>query len=174
MPAPRARAALAAFTVGLVGTLSAARGQPVTQSDAAPLDPNGKPAALLLGKGPAFAVWYDERWHIAATGFKGKKVRTVFTGSVRADKGKVAGTFEKLGKGKDAKTDFVSPHKDAGGFDFRFTVGGDLDAAEFSAPDATKVTFDVFLNGQPAPEAVLIGRQSKHPAAIPFTLPAKP
>lgn len=175
MIAFRARAVTTAFLAGLLGTvlLGSARGQSPGSPVPAP-DPTGKPKRFDAGKGPAVAVWYDTHWHLALTTNK-KSKGDLFTGSVRADKGLVVGVFDKLEKGKDGKVDWIFPHKDGGGFDFRFTNFGFIDKTQFRAsPGATSLTFNLQVNGQPAPQLVLIGKEGKHPEKVPFSLPAFP
>jgi hypothetical protein len=177
MLVPRARSVLVPFLVGLAGPLvTHADGQPGSPPAAVvSLDPTGKPAAFQAGKQPMVAVWYDDRWHVAVTNKGGKKAKgEVFTGSVRADKGLVVGQFKELEKHKDGRADWILPHRDGGGFDFHFTTFGFVDKAGFTAPDATRLTFDVQLNGKPAPQVVFVGAAGKHPDVVPFTLPAKP
>lgn len=175
--ATRFRAVVAAFGVGLFGTLvlGPARGQDAGSTGSRPApDPRERPKAFEAGKGPAVAVWYDTHWHFALTTNK-KSKGDLFTGSVRADKGQIIGVFDKLEKGKDGKVDWIFPHKDGGGFDFRFTNFGFIDKTQFKAsPGATTITFDVKVNGQPAPQLVLIGKAGKHPEKVPFSLPAFP
>jgi hypothetical protein len=177
MNATRIRAVVAAFTIGFLGTLvlgsAHAQSPGSTGSTPAP-DPIGRPKRFDAGKGPAVAVWHDGNWHLALTTNK-KSKGDVFTGSVRADKGQVIGVFDKLEKGKGGLVDWIFPHKDGGGFDFRFTNTGAIDKTQFQAgTTATTLTFNVMLNGQPAPQIVLIGKSGKHPEKVPFTLPARP
>ncbi len=174
MNAPRVRSAVAAFSVGLLGTLvlGPVRGQSPGTSPAP--DPNGRPKVFQEGKGPAVAVWYDDGWHLALTTYK-KSKGDLFTGSVRVDKGLLIGEFDKLEKRKDGKVDWIFPHKDGGGFDFRFTNFGFLDKTRFKAgPGASTMTFDVKVNGQAAPQLVFVGKGGMHPEKVPFTLPAFP
>jgi hypothetical protein len=176
MPASRLRSALAAFVVGLTGTvLGPVSGQTSSSPGTSPApDPMGRPKQFEAGKGAMVAIWYDKHWHLALTTSK-KSKGDLFTGSVRADKGQIIGTFDKLEKGKDGKVDWIFPHKDGGGFDFRFTNFGFVDKTQFKAgPDATSLTFNVKVNGQAAPQLVLIGKAGKNPDKIPFSLPANP
>lgn len=172
MTAARRRLALAAFLAGLAGPALA----PVAAQPAAveALSPFGKPKAFKVGKQAAIALWYDDYWHFNIT--TNKKSKDTFTGSVRADKGKLIGVFDALDKGNKAvASDLLVPHKDGGGFDYRFTNGGGIDALRFkAAPEATTLTVTVMLNGQPAPQVVLVGRDGKHPEKVPFALPAQP
>jgi hypothetical protein len=177
MTAARLRAVAAAFTVGLLGTLvlGSAHAQSPSSTDSTPApNPRDRPKAFVSGKGPTVAVWYDTNWHFELTTNR-KSKGDVFTGSVRADKGQIIGVFDKLEKGKDGKVDWIFPHKDGGGFDFRFTNFGLIDKTQFKAgPGATTITFDVKVNGQPAPQLVLIGKTGTHPEKVPFSLPAFP
>ncbi|HYH65020.1 MAG TPA: hypothetical protein VD866_10030 [Urbifossiella sp.] len=168
------RAVVAAFAVGLLGVvlLGPVHGQSPGTTPAP--DPVGRPKVFQEGKGPAVAVWHDGNWCLALTTNK-KNKGDVFTGSVRADKGPLLGVFDKLDKGKDGKGDWIFPHKDGGGFDFRFANFGGIDRTQFKAsPGATNITFNVQVNGQPAPQFVLIGKAGKHPEKVPFSLPAFP
>jgi hypothetical protein len=169
MPSPRA--VLVAFLFGLLGTLAAP--QVGLTRDDQPLNPVGRPKAFDAGKQPMVAVWFDKTWHLAVTTKKGNK--DLFTGSVRADKGQVIGVFDKLEKGKGALVDWIIPHKDGSGFDFRFTNTGFIDKTQFkTSPEATTLTVNVQLNGAPAPVRVFVGKAGKHPGSVPFTLPANP
>jgi hypothetical protein len=177
MTAHRLRAALAAFVAGLSVTLSTplagqSPGSPGTPAPAP--DPVGRPKQFEAGKGAMVAVWHDDHWHLALT--TGKKSKgDLFTGSVRADKGLIVGAFDKLEKDKKGvKVDWIFPHKDGGGFDFRFTNFGFVDKTQFAAPTATTLTFNVQLNGQSAPQIVFVGKAGKHPEKVPFSLPANP
>ena len=177
MNASHVRGVAVAFTVGVLGTLvlGAAHAQPPGSTGSAPApDPNGRPKAFDAGKGPAVAVWFDTHWHLALTTNK-KSKGDLFTGSVRADKGLVIGVFDKLEKGTGPLVDWIIPHKDGGGFDFRFTNTGFIDKTQFkTGSGATSLTFNVQVNGQPAPQLVLIGKGGKHPEKVPFSLPAVP
>jgi hypothetical protein len=176
MPAARLRAVLAAFLVGLTGSvLAPVCGQTSSSPGTTPApDPAGRPKQFEAGKGAMVAVWYDDHWHFALTTSK-KSKGDLFTGSVRADKGLIVGTFDKLEKRKDGKVDWIFPHKDGGGFDFRFTNFGFVDKTEFKAgPGASTITFNVQVNGQLAPQLVFIGKAGKHPEKVPFSLPANP
>jgi hypothetical protein len=178
MSAPRLRAVFAAFLAGFTGTVFL--GAAVSQTPGSPgtptstLEPIGRPKGFEAGKGPTVAIWHDGHWHLALTTNK-KSKGDLFTGSVRADKGLLIGVFDKLEKGKGALVDWIIPHKDGGGFDFRFTNAGFIDKTQFKAsPGATSLTFNVVVNGQPAPQLVLIGKAGKHPEKVPFSLPAFP
>ncbi len=175
MTASRVRAAILAFVVGFAVALGPVSGQ-TTSSPGSPtptLDPIGRPKQFEAGKETMVAVWYDGQWHFSLTTNK-KGKGDLFTGSVRADKGQVIGVFDKLEKGKDGKVDWIFPHKDGGGFDFRFTNFGFVDKTQFKAAGATTLTFNVQLNGQPASQIVRVGKAGKHPEKVPFTLPANP
>ena len=176
MPTSRLRSVVAAFLVGLAGTVLAPVSGQTSSSPGSPTpapDPMGRPKQFEAGKGAMVAVWFDGSWHLALTTSK-KSKGDLFTGSVRADKGQVIGVFDKLEKGKDGKVDWIFPHKDGGGFDFRFTNFGFVDKTQFKAPGATSLTFNVAVNGQAAPQLVRIGKAGKHPEKVPFTLPANP
>lgn len=174
MIATRIRATVVAFTLGVVATIALGPVSAQSPGTATAPDPNGRPKGFKEGKGPAVAVWYDDSWHLSLTTNK-KNKGDLFTGSVRADKGLLIGAFDKLDKAKDGTGDWIFPHKDGGGFDFRFNNFGGLDRLQFKVgPTATKLTFDVKVDGQPAPQVVLIGKDAKHPEKVPFTLPASP
>ncbi|MBN9517411.1 hypothetical protein J0H58_02660 [bacterium] len=177
MTAARLRAVIAAFLAGFAGTvvLGPVAGQTPDSSGTPTPGPNptGRPKQFEAGKGAMVAIWHDDHWHLALTTTK-KGKGDLFTGSVRADKGQVIGAFDKLEKRKDGKVDWIFPHKDGGGFDFRFTNFGFVDKTQFKATGATTLTFNVQLNGQPAPQIVYVGKAGKHPEKVPFTLPANP
>jgi hypothetical protein len=177
MTASRLRAVIAAFLAGLSVALAAPVGGQSPGSPGTPTpgpDPVGRPKQFEAGKGAMVAVWHDDHWHFALTTSK-KSKGDLFTGSVRADKGLVVGVFDKLEKDKKGvKVDWIIPHKDGGGFDFRFTNFGFVDKTQFKAPTAATLTFNVQLNGQPAPQVVRIGKAGAHPDKVPFTLPANP
>lgn len=163
-----------AFVAGLAGPLVAhVAAQPVPPV-LETIDPFGKPTGFKAGRESAVGIWYDTYWHVNLT--TNKKAKVTFTGSVRADKGKLVGVYDELDKGNKAVAgDLIFPHKDGGGFDFRFTNGGGVDSLRFKLdPAATKVTIAVQLDGVAAPGRVHIGKASKSPTAVPFSLPAHP
>jgi hypothetical protein len=177
MPASRLRSVLAAFVLGLTGTVLAPVSGQTGNSPGSPTpaaDPLNRPKAFEAGKQAMVAVWYDKHWHLALTTSK-KSKGDLFTGSVRADKGQVIGVFDKLEKDKYGRGDWIFPHKNGGGFDFRFTNFGLIDKTQFkAAAGATTLTFNVKVNGQAAPQLVFIGKAGKHPEKVPFSLPAHP
>ena len=138
------------------------------------VDPHGKPKAFDAGKKEAYAVWFDNnKWHLSVTTHK--KDRDVFTGTVRANRGRILGDFKKLEKGRPDAADWIFPHRDGTGFDFRFVNVGKLDTVVFQAsPDATELAFSLLIDGGAHPDRVLVGRRNVRPPAVPFTLPAHP
>lgn len=145
-------------------------------SAADPPDPAGKPKQFVPGKGPAVAVWEDKgMWNLHVTWKDDKRSRIVFTGRVVVEGDKYTGDYGSLEKAKGANADYVRPHRDGRGFDFRFTqssvvaIGLDFKVG----PAATGVKFKVLIDGAEDPKKILIGEKGVHPEKAEFTLPVK-
>lgn len=174
MTASRLRASGVAYLAAVLATVAVAAAQTPPPASPAKTDLFGRPTGFKLGKQPAVAIWYDTLWHVEFT--TAKKSKVAFTGSVRADKGPIVGFFDALDKAKKkADGDEIAPHPDGGGFDFRFSNKGGTDILRFKlSPAATKLTFNVALDGVPATKQVMLGKDGKNPDAMPFSLPANP
>jgi hypothetical protein len=137
-------------------------------------DPAGKPKQFVPGKGPAVAVWEDKgMWNLQVTWKDDNKSRVVFTGRVVVEGDKYTGDYGSLEKAKGADADYVRPHRDGKGFDFRLTqssvvaIGLDFTVG----PAATGVKFKVLIDGTEDPKKILIGGKGVHPEKAEFTLP---
>jgi hypothetical protein len=144
------------------------------------IDPRGKPKQFEPGKGAMFAVWFDRgEWHLAVTSLPPKQNKgqpTVMSGSVWVEGDKVTGDWKVLEKNKDIrKADFITPHVNGQGFDFKFGVSGRVDAIVFKAGDkAETIKFKLAVEGRQQPSFILIGAKGAHPSKAEFTLPARP
>jgi hypothetical protein len=169
-----------ARTFVLVSCISLFAGQLPALADNETMDPRGKPKGFEPGKGAMFAVWFDMgEWHLAVTSMPGSQNKgqpTIMTGSVWVEGDKVIGDWKALEKSKNPRNaDFVTPHKDGNGFDFKFAVGGKVDAVKFKGgPNATGIKFKLAVEGRQQPGFVYIGAKGEHPTKAEFTLPAKP
>ena len=97
-------------------------------ADTSEINPVGQPKKFDAGKDHLYAIFYqDGAWHLRTTCKKGEK--TVFTGRVRVEGGKITGGdyqgLDRARKGKDA--DWVFHHADGKGFDFRVATFGKVD-----------------------------------------------
>lgn len=130
-------------------------------------DPTGRPEKFKAGAKAACAIYYEDGgWHMRMTsGGGGKKKKAIISGSARVKGDSIRGDFQGLDKAEKAKdADWISIHKDKLGFDFQFGLHGKVDAVNFKVgPKAETVTFQVMVNGDDDPKAVLIGKGGKHP-----------
>jgi hypothetical protein len=144
------------------------------------MDPRGKPKQFEAGKGAMFAVWFERgEWHLAVTSLPPKQNKgqpTIMTGSVWVEGDKVIGDWKALEKNKDIrKADFITPHPNEKGFDFKFGVAGKVDAIVFKGGDkAETIKFKLAVEGRQQPGFVYIGAKGEHPSKAEFTLPARP
>jgi hypothetical protein len=143
------------------------------------IDPRGRPKQFEAGRGPMFAVWVEKgEWHIAVTSLPARQNKgqpTILTGSVWVEGDKVIGDWGKLEKSKDPRrADFIVPHKDENGFDFKFALGGGVDTVKFKGGDkATAIKFRLAVEGRQQPGFIYIGANGEHPSKAEFTLPTR-
>lgn len=154
--------------------------QLAARADDEKMDPRGKPKQFEAGKGPMFALWFEKgEWHLRATSLPAKQNKgqpTIITGSVWVEGDKVIGDFKTLEKNKDPrKADFIKPHQDEKGFDFKFGMGGGVDGIDFKGGDkATSIKFKLAVEGRYQPAFIYIGAKGEHPTNGEFTVPARP
>ena len=145
------------------------------------INPIGRPLKYTAGKSRMCGVWHENGlWNISVTAVNPLKI----IGSVKVAGDKYIGRFEGLERPVTAKGapkggyDFVLPHKDGKGFDFVFNVGGknsDSDSLQFKVGEkATSIEFVLIISGDRDPSRILIGKNSKNPSKIPFSLEAHP
>jgi hypothetical protein len=130
-------------------------------------DPAGRPEKFKAGMKAACAIYYEDgAWHMRMTaGGAKKKKKAVISGSARVKGDWIRGDFQGLDKAEKAKdADWIVIHKDKLGFDFQFGLHGKVDAVNFKVgPKAETVTFQVMVDGDDNPKAVLIGKAGAHP-----------
>ena len=150
----------------------------LARADNETMDPIGRPKQFDQGKLIAYALWYEDGlWHLRVTAPPQKKGEFYkFTGSVRVEGDKIVGNVQGLEKSKKAKkADYVTPTKDQAGFDFTFTVSGEVDGVDFKGGEkAEKITFKLISGGDDDPRKVLVGPKGAHPSKGSFSLPARP
>ena len=145
------------------------------------INPIGRPLKYTAGKSRMCGIWHDEGlWNISVTSGKALK----FIGSIKITGDKYIGRFEGLEKNLDkfgrpkGGFDYILPHKDGKGFDFVFNVGGtnfDSDTIQFKVGEnATSIEFVITAGGDRDPNRIFIGKNSKSPSKIPFSLEAHP
>lgn len=135
-------------------------------------DPKGRPKKFEQGK-KSYGLWFEDGvWHLRMTSTD----RTVFAGSVRVTGDRIIGEIQALEKAKKPKNaDWIVPHKDGAGFDFRFVTTGATDGVAFKAgPRASNIQFRLNTGGDDDPRRILIGSKGDHPDKATFTLPAHP
>lgn len=138
-------------------------------------NPVGRPKKFTQGKRAMYGVWNDDGiWRLRMTGKKDVKV--IFTGVIRAQGDRLIGEWQGLEKADKAKNaDWIFPHTDGKGFDFRFVVFGKTDGVNFKVgPKAESVMFKLLVDGDDDPKKILIGTEGKYPDKGDFTLPALP
>ena len=134
----------------------------------------GKPKALEAGRFHAYWLWYDDGvWHFRTTG--GGKGAPLFSGQIDVVGGRLIGLKGKKGEfaGKNVDKFIINPARTAIAFSFKTDEG--IDGLSFAVePAATALRFSLAINGDAAPKHIRIGRDSDHPAAAVFTVPAHP
>lgn len=134
----------------------------------------GKPKDFEIGKVNAFWIWYDDGvWHFRTTG--GGKGAHRFNGTIEVVGGKLIALRGKKGEYVSKLVDayVFNQTNTAIAFDFRTDEG--VDGLNFAVDaGATGLKFTLAIDGQASPKHIRIGKQSDHPAAAVFTLPAHP
>lgn len=140
-------------------------------------NPNGRPKEFKEGSTRSYAIWIDNGvWKLrtTSTALKNKQndEGVVFTGSVRAEGGKLIGERGNVEKAKNiAKADLIVEHKDGQGFDFRFATFGQIDGVNWTLGEgATAVKFKLLINGKEEPVRIFIGNKGEHPEKAEFTI----
>jgi hypothetical protein len=142
-------------------------------------NPVGFPKDAPRGGVGVYRVWYaDGAWHLRSSteDSGGKKDKLmVFSGTVRCD-GKLTVEPNRLETGGGKTGDRITPAGDGKSFSFEFKTYGAIDEAVFKAADKAKtLTFDLKIDGQPAPlYRVVVGAAGGSPEKNPFKLPAHP
>ena len=138
------------------------------------ISPKGEPAGFKAGLSERYAVWYGKNgWHLRTTT---AKTLNAFKGVITVTGGTFASAYsyklEKSGKLADHWS-LDMPDKQRLAFNFKTDKGVDGITFKFS-PNATKVTFELYVNEAHQPKLVYIGSAGAHPSAIPFSFPATP
>ncbi len=175
--------ALAILVAGIVvlgGAGGTAEAQSKKVESDADLNAIGRPAQFHKGMPAAYAVSYEDGvWKLSMTSKNGKGKKdqwAVMKGTVKVEGGGVTITANGLERAKKArKSDTLTMHAGAGGFDFKCVVHGDTDYVEFKVgPKAQSITFDLKVGDDDNRERIFVGANSTHPPKAKFTLPAHP
>lgn len=155
-PGLRPRLVLTAVATTLVVVAAPVGAQP-------PRDPVGQPPIRILAQ-PAYFVWVDQAgWHVRWT----TPYAAVFSGLVTTD-GEIR-DLRRAGGGRPSWLSRLSAQRAVFG---TLTLGG-VEGFDFQTTGSV-VTFSPQLNaGLARPGQVYVGRAGRHPAAVPFTLPAQ-
>jgi hypothetical protein len=154
---------------GLVALPGAASATPLTAAHAPadgvwPGQADGQPQGLKAGAAKGFYLWHSPKgWHLEVT-HPGRD-HVAFAGSIVTD-----GTlsFHRVGDEPGDVTK-LGPHGHVLGF--VFNNHGYLDGVRFTTSHATKLTFNLTIDGKNAqPATVAIGAKSLHPDKVPFTV----
>jgi len=124
----------------------------------------GQPAGLKAGAATGFYLWHnDEGWHLEVT--HPTHDHAVFSGWLSTN-----GSIE-YQRVDDERSDFVKEGRGQHVLSFAFNNYGFLDGAHFGTRCADRIEFHLFVNGRPAAvEQVVVGHESVHPKAMPFTI----
>jgi hypothetical protein len=174
-------------TVGIIITAIAIGGDcladiaPAAKTkEGAEISPNGQPVDAREGKisdqPPRYYVWVDPQgWHLRCAAKKGGHVR--FEGTLELSDGEFGrlrpvGLEKKPGKVMDAWGVDATRRK----LEFKIFTAGSFDGLDFTIAKAkeAQISFDLKITDKPAPGRTFIGKDSVHPAASPFSLPAEP
>ncbi len=136
----------------------------------AELDPIGPPQGILTGLSTRFYLWYSgNRWHLRTT--SKKYVR--FRGIIRVLNGGLSSARQVGFERSQVDSWIYLPEK--GEIHFAFKCGPSFDGLDFRiAGTDAMVEFDLQTLGKKNPNVVYIGREQKHPPAVPFAFPGKP
>ena len=134
------------------------------------LDPNGAPQGILTGLSTRFYVWHGPHsWHVRATSRK----YVQFRGVIRILNGGL--TYARPVGLERSHIDSWVYRPDSGEIRFVFRCGPSFDGIDFRiAGNEAVVEFDLQTLGKKNPNVVFIGREQKHPQAVPFAFPGKP
>lgn len=136
-------------------------------------DPWGKPDGKIYDRAARFQVWYekDGAWRLRTTA---KKVRN-FSGTIKVANGRIASCVPMaLKDGRKSNDAFrVNDQRDTLTFAFQTSRRADGFDLKVKGDDA-KLEFDLALDGARDAKHVFIGERMRHPAKVPFTLPANP
>jgi hypothetical protein len=144
------------------------------QGKKGPLDPRGEPEGFKAGLTARYAIWHGKQgWHLRTT--TGKKAHD-FQGKITVVGGQFENVtsheLEKKGKARDRWT-LTEPGKNE--INFTFKTHNHIDGINFRVTaGATKIRFDVTIDGKADPETVYVGRNGLHPKKMPFALEAHP
>jgi hypothetical protein len=155
---------------GLVALPGAASAAPVAIFADAPAhgvwpgQATGEPAGLKAGAAEGYYLWHSAKgWHLEVT-HPGRD-HVTFSGSIVTD-GALA--FHRVGD-EPGDTTKLGPHGHV--LSFVFNNHGFLDGVHFTTSHATKLKFNLSIDGiQAAPAVVDIGAKSLHPDKVPFTV----
>ncbi len=143
------------------------------------VNPSGQPAdaheGKLVDQPPRYYVWYDtEGWHLRSAA-KGKALAH-FTGTIELTQGEFGKLrpigLEAKGKYPDRWQIDAARRK----LDFDIHTSSSFDGFDFTvAKDQMgELKFDLNIGGKPMSKRVFVGKDSEHPAELPFAILAKP
>jgi hypothetical protein len=143
------------------------------------VDAKGKPMGFKPGLSPRYAIWYDDAgWHFHST--TNTADQTAFTGKIDVIGGKMTIELKDLGgSGGVPKKKAPEAKKGPGqametkGYNFSFKVnkGAENNFVFHPQEDVTALTFDLSINGKPAPtDMIFIGAKGAHPSEPKFSL----
>lgn len=153
---PALLAALFAFAATAIG----ASEEPKLEE----IDPKGKPTAYKASSGKC-AIWQDkDGWHFRVAA---KKNDQTFTGQIEAVDGKFTGVklVAKGAPGIETKSKSID-------VDFKLLKGSESGFDMKLDDSTTAIKFSLKVDGQEAPELILIGAKGKNPNNAEFLLPA--
>jgi hypothetical protein len=129
-----------------------------------PAQADGQPAGLKVGAAKGFYLWHNKRgWHLEVT-HPGKD-HVVFAGTIATDG---ALSYQRVGDEPGDVTK-LGPHNHV--LSFVFNNHGYLDGVHFTTSKATKLTFNLTIDGHKADvKTVEIGAKALHPDKVPFTI----
>lgn len=154
--------------------LTALESEAGSASKSTAIQSEGRPAAFKVGAKNMYGLWYEDGcWHLKMVS---KGTRVVFAGQVVVDGDKIVTRFEGLDKTRNVlTTDWVAPHANWQGFDFRFNNVGVIESVTFKVgPKAKTIRFKLLIGADNNPEDIVIGAKSVHPKSSTFELPAQP
>jgi hypothetical protein len=136
-------------------------------------DPRGEPKGFHAGETVRYAIWHNQHgWHVRTTTAKAEHH---FRGHVRVEGGVFerihSHDLEKEGRLRDWWK--VGPERRMVTFEFKTQRA--LDGIDFRvSKSATRIHFNLHIDGRPQHERVFVGLHNQHPKANPFDLPAHP
>lgn len=150
--------------------------RPVVQKKAPPrtLDPWDRPTGSIVDQTARYYVWYDKQgWHVRATA---KGLRD-FQGTLKVKDAKIRSCVPvglKDGKQK-GNPDAWRVNDARSELKFQFKTSNRSDGFDLVIEgDDGQIEFDLGIDSQKNAKAVFVGSGKRHPAQVPFTLPAMP